>query len=253
MAKLVLFRADASTLDIVLSRERTTIGRRPDNDVCLPHPAVSAEHAAVVTITSDSFLEDLGSTNGTLVNGKRITKHLLRDRDEIDIGRQRLVYLADETVDLRPPAHAPGGDKPSLHEEREQPEKRAAIEIDRFIAAEVGAANEEGADTAGADSANAASAAPSLSEPVAVVRVLNGPSAGREVAVDKPEIVIGRVGVQVAALRNSDGKLRLVLLEGAPAPTVNGEPIGDDGVELRVGDCFDIAGAKVEIAARGDT
>ena len=85
MGKLVLYLADGTTLDVRLARERITIGRRADNDVCLPYPAVSGEHAAVVTILSDSFLEDLGSTNGTLVNGKPVAKHLLRDGDQIDI------------------------------------------------------------------------------------------------------------------------------------------------------------------------
>jgi hypothetical protein len=73
-----------------------TIGRRPDNDLCLPQAVVSGEHAVVVTILNDSFLEDLGSTNGTLVNGKAITKHFLprsrRDRYRPEI----LVYLADD-------------------------------------------------------------------------------------------------------------------------------------------------------------
>src|SRR5262249_30995267 len=98
VTKLVLSLPEGWTLDVRLARERITIGRRADNDVCLPYPAVSGEHAAVVTILADSFLEDLGSTNGTLVNGKAIAKHFLRDRDEIDIGRQRLVYVADESV-----------------------------------------------------------------------------------------------------------------------------------------------------------
>ena len=70
MGKLVLFLADGTTMDVPLDKERITIGRRADNDVCLPYPAVSGEHAQVVTILADSFLEDLGSTNGTLVNGK---------------------------------------------------------------------------------------------------------------------------------------------------------------------------------------
>ena len=56
MSKLVLFLADGSTLDIPLERERMTIGRRADNDICLPNLAVSGEHAAVVTILADSFL-----------------------------------------------------------------------------------------------------------------------------------------------------------------------------------------------------
>jgi len=100
MSKLILFLADGTTMDVSLRRERTTIGRRPDNDVCLPNLAVSGEHAAVVTILADSFLEDLGSTNGTLVNGKPIAKHFLRDGDHIDIGRHVLVYCVDDNAVL---------------------------------------------------------------------------------------------------------------------------------------------------------
>src|SRR5438105_14800159 len=96
MSKLVLHLEDGTTLDIPLDHDRITIGRRADNDVCLPNLAVSGEHAAVVTILADSFLEDLGSTNGTLVNGNAIVKHFLRDHDEIDIGRHKFVYCTDE-------------------------------------------------------------------------------------------------------------------------------------------------------------
>jgi FHA domain len=105
MGKLVLYLADGTLLHVPLDKERITLGRRADNDVCLPYPAVSGEHAAVVTILADSFLEDLGSTNGTLVNGKAIAKHFLNDRDQIDIGRQRLTYVADDDarVDPLPP------------------------------------------------------------------------------------------------------------------------------------------------------
>jgi predicted component of type VI protein secretion system len=98
MGKLVLYFPDGSTRDVLLNKERTTIGRRPDNDIPLPSPAVSAEHAAVVTVLDDSFLEDLGSTNGTFVNEKPVTKHFLRDRDRVDIGREILVYYTDETA-----------------------------------------------------------------------------------------------------------------------------------------------------------
>ncbi|MFO1316718.1 MAG: FHA domain-containing protein [Burkholderiales bacterium] len=102
MGKLVLYLADGTTMDIPLAKERITIGRRADNDVCLPYPAVSGEHAAVMTILADSFLEDLGSTNGTLVNGKAIAKHFLVDHDQIDIGRQRLTYLSDNDAKADP-------------------------------------------------------------------------------------------------------------------------------------------------------
>jgi hypothetical protein len=282
MAKLVLFLADGSTLDILLSRERVTIGRRPDNDVCLPYPAVSGEHAAVVTILSDSFLEDLNSTNGTLVNGKTIAKHFLRDRDEIDVGRQKLLYLVDDDVVLDPSEKAFGRDDVALFGERVQPAKspvaddsrrapngkdsareRAAAkkgsdgrgragetesmaEIDRFVAAEVAAASgsNDAAPGGAAEPAMAPGAPPGR---YSMIRVLSGPSAGRELALEKRETVVGRVGVQVAALRRVDGELRLVLLEGASAPTVNNEPIAVEGRSVLPGDILEIAGVRLEI------
>jgi hypothetical protein len=102
MGKLVLYLPDGTTSDVPLTKERVTIGRRADNDVCLPYPAVSGEHAQVVTILADSFLEDLGSTNGTLVNGKAVTKHFLADYDQIDIGRQRLTYVSNNEIKVEP-------------------------------------------------------------------------------------------------------------------------------------------------------
>ncbi|MFO1303505.1 MAG: FHA domain-containing protein [Burkholderiales bacterium] len=118
MGKLVVYLTDGTTRDVPLDKERITIGRRADNDVCLPYPAVSGEHAQVVTILADSFLEDLGSTNGTLVNGRAIAKHVLRDHDQIDIGRQRLTYLSDNDAK----AAAIAGD-PSRQQIRGLPDK----------------------------------------------------------------------------------------------------------------------------------
>ncbi len=96
MARLIASLPDGSTREITLDQGRITIGRRADNHFCLPFPAVSAEHAAVLTIGADSFLEDLDSTNGTFVNGNRITKHFLRDGDRISAGRIEMTYAAGE-------------------------------------------------------------------------------------------------------------------------------------------------------------
>ena len=143
MGKLVLFLKDASAVEIPLDKERVSIGRRADNDVCLPHPGVSGEHAAVVTILADSFLEDLGSTNGTLVNGRPIAKHFLRDRDQIDIGRQLLVYLDDPDARADPPPAAATREdrhelarrvEPATPVERVEPTLASAIDEDLGLA-----------------------------------------------------------------------------------------------------------------------
>src|SRR5450755_4707545 len=121
MSKLVLHIEDGSTIDIPLDQERVTIGRRADNDVCLPNLAVSGEHALIVTILNDSFLEDLGSTNGTLVNGNPIKKHILQTNDVIEIGKYKLKFVSEaptgaasvadfeKTMVLRAPVGKPPG------------------------------------------------------------------------------------------------------------------------------------------------
>ena len=93
MAKLQ-FSLDGNALgEYELNKERTTIGRRPVNDIHIDNLAVSGEHATITTIGDDSFLEDLNSTNGTLVNNKLIKKHVLHHNDVIEFGKYQLLYV----------------------------------------------------------------------------------------------------------------------------------------------------------------
>ena len=276
MGKLVLYLADGTTLDIRLARERITIGRRADNDVCLPYPAVSGEHAAVVTILSDSFLEDLGSTNGTLVNGAPIAKHFLRDRDHIDIGRQKIIYVADESVQLEPDPQSLGRVEAQLFGERVEqvpPEPSVVVpeaglvddlrelkalpsggsmsDIERFVAAELGTTRAgEGALVPPPAVDPPPDLAAISGAMVPVLRVLTGPNAGRELILDKDETAVGRVGVQVASVQREDGVYRLVPIEGAAPPSVNGAPVPVEGQALKPGDFFDVAGVRLEMVQR---
>ena len=92
MSKLILTDPNGQTRDIPLDRERITLGRHPDNDVVLDDRAASGRHAAIVTILRDSFLEDLQSTNGTKVNGKKVRSADLSDGDEIEVGHTRFRF-----------------------------------------------------------------------------------------------------------------------------------------------------------------
>jgi hypothetical protein len=276
MGKLVLCGADGTAREFKLDRERVTIGRRPDNDVSLPQPAVSGEHAAVVTILDDSFLEDLGSTNGTLVNGTPVTKHFLHDRDEIDIGREILVYLADDSAVLeaplrRPerPAAADGGDtvrgagRPAgagAPRDKRRSDGLVALSgrdvdaIQRVIAAEIeGSATEPTA--APPRIAGDATPRPTLVRPsgqVPAVRVLSGASAGRVLPLAGAETVIGRAGVQVIAVRRAADEVRVVPIEGTIPPSINGTPIPPDGQRLAAGDTLEIVGATLELVIPSD-
>ena len=95
MAKLILSMDGLVLKEIPLVKERTSIGRKPHNDIQIDNLAVSGEHAVIVTILNDSFLEDLGSTNGTLVNGNAVKKHFLQNNDIVELGKYKLKYLAE--------------------------------------------------------------------------------------------------------------------------------------------------------------
>src|SRR3990170_4338862 len=95
MAKLILSMDGLVLKEIPLSKERTTIGRKPHNDIQIDNLAVSGEHAVIVTILNDCFLEDLGSTNGTLVNGNPVKKHFLKNNDVVELGKYRLKFVGE--------------------------------------------------------------------------------------------------------------------------------------------------------------
>jgi len=95
LAKIIISREGTVEQQVQLSKERMTLGRHRHNDIVLGHPSVSGEHAVIVTILDDSFLEDLHSTNGTFVNGHRIGKHFLQNNDLIKIAKFQVQFVAD--------------------------------------------------------------------------------------------------------------------------------------------------------------
>ena len=101
-AKLILSMDGAVIKEYPLNKERMTIGRKEHNDIAIDNLAVSGEHAAIVTILHDSFLEDLDSTNGLEVNGKPTKKHFLQNNDVIEIGKYKLKYISDQVTQTTP-------------------------------------------------------------------------------------------------------------------------------------------------------
>ena len=95
MAKIVVTMNGVVQQEIFMLKSRLTIGRRPGNDLVLDHLTISGQHAAIDTSPNGVFVLDLGSTNGTLVNGQPITKHMLQNDDVIDLGKYKIKFMAD--------------------------------------------------------------------------------------------------------------------------------------------------------------
>ncbi|MCO5977575.1 FHA domain-containing protein [Ideonella oryzae] len=99
MGKLVVSLDNVVLKEVVIQKERTTLGRRPYNDIVIDNLAVSGEHAVLLAVGEDIYIEDLNSTNGTYINGKAIKKQLLSNSDVIEIGKYRIKYIGAEVAD----------------------------------------------------------------------------------------------------------------------------------------------------------
>ncbi|HTT07307.1 MAG TPA: FHA domain-containing protein [Gammaproteobacteria bacterium] len=236
MAKLILSLNGVVQGEYQLSKERTTLGRKPDNDIQVDNLAVSGKHALIITILDDSFLEDLGSTNGTYVNGKLIKKHALRDGDVIGLGKHELKYVNE---------HASADD--------EEFEKTMIIRPGSASAAVAAAqAAAAAAPAAAASAAGGAPAAAAPGMPLGKLHVLNGPIAGKELELTKALITLGKPGVQVAVISRRPQGYFLTHIEsdsgGKNYPVVNGKPIGPQAYTLQSGDVIELAGIKMEFS-----
>lgn len=236
MAKLVLSMNGVVQGEYELNQERLTIGRKPDNDIPIDNLAVSGKHALVITILDDSFLEDLGSTNGSYVNGKLVKKHALKDGDVIAIGKHELKYVNE---------HATADD--------DDFEKTMIIRPGSASAA-VAAAQAAEKAVQSAEPAAAAPAAPAGGGmPLARLTVLNGPIAGKELELTKALITLGKPGTQVAVISRRPQGYFLTHIEsdgdGKRYPVVNGEAIGAKAYQLKDSDLIELAGIKMEFSA----
>ena len=95
-AKLILSMEGVVLHEYAMNKERMTIGRKPHNDIVIDNLAVSGEHAAILTILNDSFLEDMDSTNGVMVSGVPVKKHFLQNNDVVEIGKYKLKYMNEQ-------------------------------------------------------------------------------------------------------------------------------------------------------------
>lgn len=258
MAKFIVSLDGQLVKEYEINKERLTIGRKPHNDIQIDNLAVSGEHAMIMTILNDSFLEDLGSTNGTLVNGQPVKKHFLQNSDVIEIGKYKLKYLNEQpskmnqqefekTMVLRaPPADA--SKQKSTSDTQSTP---------RFVDTNVEPAGRTATSPAvAAPVAQAPQTAPAITaqpaaqpaQPVAVgtIQILSGPNAGKELPLAKPLTTVGKPGVQVAVIAKRPQGYFITHIEGANFPTVNGKPLAAQARQLQDHDIIELAGVKME-------
>ena len=95
MPKMIVSLDGVVIKEVQLSKERTSLGRRPYNDIVIDNLAISGEHAVLQLSGHEVYVEDLNSTNGTYVNGKAVKKQLLDDGDFVEIGKYKIQYVSE--------------------------------------------------------------------------------------------------------------------------------------------------------------
>lgn len=236
MGKLVVSLDGVVIKDVQLTKDKTSLGRRPYNDIVIDNLAVSGEHAVLQMIGNDVFIEDLNSTNGTYINGKAVKKQLLQHNDTIEIGKYKIKYSVDEgndyekTMVMRPGANA----APGYAAVPPRPAPAVAAPAPPAFANTLTGALGSGFGNLGAATTSAS------------IKVLNGAAAGREVALTKVVTTVGKPGVQVASITKRPGGYVFAHVEGSSRPTVNGSSVAGDPVQLKNGDVIELAGTQMQ-------
>jgi pSer/pThr/pTyr-binding forkhead associated (FHA) protein len=218
MGKLVVSLDGVVIKEVQITKDKTTLGRRPYNDMVIDNLAVSGEHAVLQMVGPDVFIEDLNSTNGTYINGKPIKKQLLANNDTIEIGKYKIKYLTEEGSDYeKTMIMRPGAVPPAPAFRASQP-----------------------ASSGFGGLGPAAAAAP------ASIKVLSGAASGREVTLTKVVTTVGKPGVQVASITRRPSGYVFAHVEGAHRPVVNGRPLAEESVPLHNGDVIELAGTQMQ-------
>ena len=250
MAKLIYSLDGAFLGEYPIEKERMTIGRRATNDIHIDNLGVSGEHASILTIGNDSFLEDLDSTNGTLVNGKPIKKHVLQNADVIEFGKFQLKYVNEQHA-----ASGMGGGTEDFEKTMIlRPSYMKAVTPPPVVPVTPPEAPVSSPSFASPPNVPAAvpvsevAAKPATTEGVVVgsIQVLNGPSAGKELILNKALTTLGKPGVQVAVITKRPQGYFITHVEGQSFPLVNGESVGAQAHALSDHDVLELAGVKME-------
>ena len=221
MPKMIVSIDGVVIKEVQLTKDRTSLGRRPYNDIVIDNLAVSGEHAVLQIAGNEIFVEDLNSTNGTYLNGKAVKKQSLRNGDTVEIGKYKIKYV-NEVV-------AADGEKTMIVK----------------------------ADPAGlvAPAAAAPAAAPASAGAAAgagaVIKVMSGAAAGRELALVKVVTTIGKPGVAVAAITRRPNGFVVAHVEGDNKPTLNGAALGTEAAPLKNGDVLELAGTQMQFVQHG--
>jgi pSer/pThr/pTyr-binding forkhead associated (FHA) protein len=243
--RLFWVQRDGGVVEVPLTKPRVILGRANDCDLRLPFPAVSSHHAVVVRGDKSVTVEDLRSTNGTRVNGRRVETLVLKHGDQIEVGAERLVFFTDSTM---PPAQFSRLSQ-QMAAEGAPTQRRRPLEVPTPESRNVNPPTKPRFDKPPADpptmvaSSNVRATTKSFR---GFVTLLNGSASGKRFPLTKSVTTLGQEGLQVFQIVLREEGYWVVRGPNSTAPFVNGVTVDDArGLLLAHNDVIELVGATV--------
>ncbi len=230
MAKIIIKFNNDVVDHVDLKQGDMKIGRKPGCEIHIDNLSVSGEHANIFTVGEDSFIQDLGSTNGTFIGNKKITKHHLKNGDTVVIGKHSLVYFTDSARANQPP---------------DEFAKTVIINPSRTVEPKPAPAAAESAAITLETKPKETPATRAERHRIGAIFVLSGLNSGKRIDLTKKITNLGSAGKRAGAITQTvEG---FVLTPGEDdSPKLNGRPIPHEGSKLKNGDMIEVAGTRLQ-------
>lgn len=252
-ARIVISLDERIVAEVELTKQVTVVGRHPDCDVVIEHPAISGRHMLLRMVNRTIYAEDLASTNGTRVNGLSAQHQVLHHLDVIEVGKHKVHFFDDSML-----AGKVGGLENTVLTDYERtmlaehappaaPAKpvRRDVDLDRTMAMprDPGLSLRPGAlaETVRTDGP-VATATASLS-----LRVLAGEGRGQVIGLASANTMIGTPGAETALVVRRGDAYYLARFSGTMAPRLNHRELGPGTHKIAPRDVIDVGGSSFEV------
>jgi len=250
-ARVVVSLEGAIVTEVELAKAVTVVGRHPDCDICIDHPAVSGRHMLFRVVNTTAYVEDLASTNGTRVNGHATQHQVVHHLDLIEVGLHKLHFFDDELLvaggvsNLETTVHTDFektmmvGHMPATSAAEARPRPREFDDLSRTMAIprdpSLRAGNVQ--ESARADTRKSAELA---------LRVLTGIKAGEVVSLEQANTMLGNAGADTAlVVRRGEGYF--IARFGGNAPRLNRKELEPGAHRIAARDLIEVGNARYEV------
>lgn len=214
MPKLILTLDGAVIREYSIDKDSISVGRKHGNDIQLNDLTISGRHSLITKVGENIFIDDLGSTNGTLLNGARVAKSKLQHSDVIQVGNYQFTFFSNEEEDYEPTMFL-----------------RAEIEDTKIINMK----QKSTSDNTGAK--------------LGAVRVLSGPLKDKVLELRKAFNTLGFNGMKMAIIARNTSNYTISAIKNEDSfniAMVNGTDISVEARELKEHDIIELANTKIE-------